>query len=361
MMKRLNHKYHRLHFSNTAFAVCLFVSIVAISACDKNPVYDLPKENKLVVLAEITAGDSAFIPVSASRVAGSGNNISFEKVNDASVVVAAQGGAERQLWLNQSPDFADNPASVFTDPGIFVANTNYTINVSHPVLGTATAVTHIPPPFVVSNVSSAESTVLGREVFNFNFSIDDAAGETNYYIFEAVKQLVRITHYFYWQGIRYDYDTQAGQDLHETLEDEEDVDIPVIKDTIATNKYLRLNIFTTDNNTDNKNIGSLDSSFRRVFIRDSLFNGQSFSTTISVVMDQFEAVYPQDKGIVLIRIKSVGKDFYNYMLQYERYKTDFGKMPVGQLTSPIGNIQNGFGIFGGSFKREWKFYYDDLE
>lgn len=360
-MKHACCKYRLIYFLNNIPVLFLFACILILSACEKKAELNLPNENKLVVLAEITAGDSAFIPVSTSRIAGSGDAISFEKVNDASVTISSQGGTEKQLRLNLSSDFTDNPASVFSDPGIFTANTSYTIKVNHPVMEAVTSTAYIPAPFTVYNISTEESVVQGKEVFNFNFNINDAAGETNYYMFEAVKQLAKVVHYFYWQGVRYDYDTQSGKDLHETLEDEEDVEIPVIKDTLATNKYIRLNIFTNDNNTDNKNIGSLDSSFRRIFIRDSLFNGQSYFTSISVIMDQFEAVYPQDKGIVLIRIKSVGKDFYNYMLQYEKYKTDFGKMPVGQLTSPFGNIQNGLGIFGGSFKREWKYYFDDLE
>lgn len=341
-------------------AAILFAFIATFSACDKTPELILPRENKLVILAEITSGDSAHIVLTASKVAGSGDNIVFEKVNDATVNITGQDGSSIRLNPNTSTDFTDVPGAIYSNPKIFLSNTDYTIDATHPLYGTVNATTHIPSPFMVSNITSEESSIQNRDVLKFNFSINDVAGKNDYYLFEAVKQIVRISHYFYWQGVKYDYDTQAGKDLFESLEDE-DEDVTLLTDTIPTGKYLRIQSFTTDNNTDNKIIGPIDSSFNRIFLKDSTFNGQVYSTSISVLMDNFTAINPAEKGIVLIQVKSVDKPLYDYLLQNEKYKSDFGRMPVGQLTSPSGNIHNGFGIFGGSFKREWKFFYDDLE
>lgn len=360
-MRHILLTYKQLYFLNTGYWYFLLACAVMISSCKKNLYQNQKNENKLVVLAEITAGDSAFIPVAKSLIAGSGNPIAFEKINNASVTIAGQNETERQLRFNNASDFNSNPASIYSHPAIFTYNTGYTLKIDHPELGSVTATTHIPAPFIVKNVRSEEGDLRGKEVLNFSFDIDDAANEDNYYVFEAVKQLVHLSRYFIWQGVRYDYDTQAGKDLYEILEDEDDADISLRKDTVATNTYIRLNVFTGDAKTDNINMGSLDSSFRRIFIRDSLFNGASYSTTFSIAMDHFEAVNPQEKGIIAVRIKSVAKAFYHYMLQYEKYKTDFGTMPAGGLTSPTGNIQNGLGIFGGSCKKEWKFFYDELE
>lgn len=356
-MKHIFLKYIHLDFTKICYACFLIASILMISSCKKN-LYNQQKENKLVVLAEITADDSAYIPVAKSLIAGNGNPISFEKVNNASVTIVSQNGTANQLKFNNSSDFNGNPATIYSHAGIFQNNTDYTLKINHPTLGEVTAATHIPGPFFVDNVDSDEDDLHGKEVLVFSFEINDAANEKNYYIFEAVKQLVRLFSHFYWQGVRYDYDTPAGRDLYEQLQN--GPGITLLRDTIPTNKYIRLNAYTTDVKTDNKNLGSLDSAFRRIFITDSLFNGQSYSTEFSIVRDHFVASSQQEKGIILVRIKSVNKAFYDYMLKYEKYKTDFGTIPVGQLSSPSGNIQNGFGIFGGSSKKEWKFYYDEL-
>ncbi len=354
----LVHRFNSINYKFYTVFIPLF--LLSMISCKKDPANIVPSENKLVILAEITAEETAYIPVTATRDAGSGDEISFSKINDASVSIAQPGEMEKQLLLNQSADFAGLPASIYSAPFQFKPNSDYSLRVTHALLGTDTATTHIPSAFNVTNVTTEESSLHGKDVLNFNFEIEDNANEKNYFVFEAVKQIVHVSHYFFWQGKKYDYDTQEGKDLFETLEDE-DENVVLLKDTIPTKHYLRLRTYTNDNHTENKAIGNIDSSFRRVFITDSTFNGQLYSTSISVIMDQFESINPQDKGIVMIRIKSVDKVFFNYLLQYEKYKTDFGKMPIGELAIPTGNIQNGLGIFGGSYKREWKFYYDDLE
>jgi len=52
----------------------------------------------------------------------------------------------------------------------------------------------------------APAHVPGSPVLNCQFTLLDSPGVEHYYIFEAVKQLVRLSHYFIWKGIRYDYD-----------------------------------------------------------------------------------------------------------------------------------------------------------
>jgi hypothetical protein len=61
-----------------------------------------------------------------------------------------------------------------------------------------------------------------------------------------------------------------------------------------------------------------------------------------------------------LQFKLVSKELYDYLLIYEKYKTDLGALPANQLPSPPGNIQHGLGIFGGSARREKVFYFDAL-
>ena len=122
-MKHIFLKYNHLDFTKICYACFLIAGISMISSCKKN-LYNQQKENKLVVLAEITADDSAYIPVAQSLIAGNGNPISFEKVNNASVTIVSQNGTANQLKFNNSSDFNGNPATIYSHAGIFQNNTD---------------------------------------------------------------------------------------------------------------------------------------------------------------------------------------------------------------------------------------------
>ncbi len=332
--------------------------ITLLGACNKVQPGTSGQNSQMVVLAEITAGDSAVIPLSVSAPIGNNQTISFQKLTTAAVAITDPSGNSNSLQWNNSPDFSNNPATVYTGPGIFKADQSYSLRVSQPGLGTMSATTHIPQAFSVQNVTTSDGSRNGVDVMNFTFTMADNPLEKNYYIFEAVKQLVVVHHYFFWQGVKYDYDSPDGQLVYQQASSQQNIDI--LKDTTRTPSYLRLNVFTNDPNTDNKDFGSLDSSFHRIFLTDSLFNGSTYTTTFSIDKTYFESSTPQDKGIVLIQVKSVSKELYDYLSMYERYRVDFGILPPNNLTSPTGNIQNGLGVFGGSYRNEWLFYYDEL-
>ena len=345
-------KTWKLHIITCVFLYCLLVS------CSKNAGGIQNEKNKIVVLAEITAGDSAIIPASKSIAVGNNNAISFEKITSASVIITDTVGNARILPWNNASDFSSNPATIFTNPVLFKPNQTYRLQVSQPGLGTVNATTHIPQSFSVQNVDVSDGSRNGKDVLQFNFTIEDNGNEKNYYIFEALKQLVYLRNYFFWQGVQYDYNTPEGQSVYQQASSQQNIDI--LKDTVLTNKYLRLDLFTGDANTDNGNYGSLDSSFHRIFLTDSLFNGNSYTTSFAVDKTYFEASVPEQKGRVLVRIKSVSKELFDYLFDYERYRTEFGILPPANLSSPEGNINGGFGVFGGSYKNEWVYYYDEL-
>src|SRR6478735_6099935 len=69
---------------NQSWLLCLLL-VVIISSCKKNFSSDQFEDDKLVVLAEITAGDSVKIPIGKTIKVENGNLIRFEKVNDATV------------------------------------------------------------------------------------------------------------------------------------------------------------------------------------------------------------------------------------------------------------------------------------
>lgn len=344
---------------NTSCLSILLGSILLIaSSCRKNGYPDQPKNNELVILAEITAGDSLKIPVSKSIQVGSGGIISFEEVNSASVMISRPGSRPWKLKLNTSADFTGNPASVYTGPQKPHYNTTYDLKVQDPLSGTVTAQTTIPPPVRLRRFDTSAGIRLGIPVLNCRFTLVDSPGNSHYYVFEAVKQLVRLAHYFYWQGTRHNYEIPAEKKLYEQIKNTPGVKL--MRDTIPTNVFKRLSIYTDDANVDNAMVSGLENPFRRIFLPGHFLNGQEYTTAVSVDRKYFKADYTQGLGRVLVQVKSVSLELYNYLFWYEKYKSDIGAVPPGQLYSPPGNIQNGLGIFGGSSKRQWMYYFDEL-
>ena len=347
-------------YGNTRLKTVLtcFLCWLLILSCKKNPYPDQSLGNELVILAEISAGDSLNIPISKSIQVGSGGIISFEKVNSASVKIFRPDGKSYTLRLNASPDYATDPASIYTSPSRPRSNTTYNLQVQDPLSGTVTAVTTLPSPVRVTHMDTSSDRRSGIDILHCRLTLADTSDAEHYYVFEAVKQLVVLDHYFLWKGKRYDYDQPAGKKSYATLKDSPGVRL--LLDTIPRNVFKRLNIFTDDINVDNAQVSSLDSPFRRIFLPGHYFAGSSYTTSVFIDRKYFKANQNTDLGWVVIQVKSVSPELYNYLFWYEKYRTDVGSVPTSQLYSPPGNVQNGLGIFGGSSRRQWIFCFDDL-
>lgn len=354
-MKGNNVSYYGLR-NSSSLTGWLLLGVLFISACKKNFSSDQFEDDKLVVLAEVTAGDSIKIPIGKTIKVENGSLIRFEKVNDATVTITGTNTMSWVLTPNYSPQYATNPTSVFTNKNRFKSNTSYTIEINHPTLGLAKASTHIPPYPRLLSMDTASGKFNDKDVLAANISWKDSLDFEEYYIIEAVKELVKNNHFFIYQTRRYSYDNPQGKELYEKVKNTPGVKL--LTDTVGLNKYTRLYLYTQDDQSENARIDKLTNPFRRIFFPDQAFNGQIYTTTVYIDKQFF--VDPKQKGRVRLQLKSVSKEFYNYLKLYEKYKTDFGSVPTNQLVSPSGNITNGLGIFGGSAKRDKVYYFDIL-
>jgi hypothetical protein len=335
----------------------LLVLALVVSSCKKNFSSDQFEDDKLVVLAEITAGDSVKIPIGKTIKVENGSLIRFEKVNDATVTLTETNTMSWVLQPNYSPQYASNPTSMFTNKKRFKANTTYMIEINHPTLGLVKASTHIPALPRLLSVDTTSTLFNDKEVFAATVTWKDSLDYEEFYIIEAVKEMVKNNHFYFYQGKRYSYDSQSGKEFYEQIKNTPGVKL--LTDTVGLGKYTRLNVYTQDDFSENSRIDKLTNPFRRIFFPDELYNGGNHSTTVYI--DKLFFVDPRQKGRVRLMLKSVSQELYNYLKLYEKYKTDFGSVPTTQLVSPSGNIQNGLGIFGGSTKRERIYYFDTLQ
>lgn len=342
--------------TNSRPGAWLVLLVLLISACKKNFSSDQFEDDKLVVLAEITAGDTVKIPIGKTIKVENGSLIRFEKVNDATVTLTETNTMSWVLQPSYTPQYVNNPTSVFTNRKRFKANTTYKIEINHPTLGTVKAETHIPTLPRLIGVDTASVLFNDKEVFAANITWKDSLDHEEFYIIEAVKEMVKNNHFFFYQGKRYSYDTQDGKEFYKQVKDTPGVKILI--DTMGLNKFTRLNVYTEDEQSENARIDKLTNPFRRIFFLDPVFNGENYTTRVYIDKQFFND--PQQKGRVRLQLKSVSQELYNYLKLYEKYKTDFGSVPTNQLISPTGNIQNGLGIFGGSARRERVYYFDTL-
>ncbi len=224
------------------YHLSLLLLIIAGAGCRKNFLPGTDDEDKLVVLAEVTAGDLVRIPVARTIRAGSGNLINFEKVNDATVVLSEEKGGKWILRADKSTQFAGNPASVFTVRHLFKPNTNYTLEVSHPVLGEARAVTSVPKLVQVQKLDTNSALRQGKPVLEVKLTLKDLPDQLESYVIEAVKQVLKIKISFTYNGTKYDCETPEGKKLYEKVKN--DPSVKIFKDTIPQQKFLRLNLYS---------------------------------------------------------------------------------------------------------------------
>ena len=335
--------------------MCMLLLVVS---CKKSPYPTNLVQNELVVLAEITAGSPLKIPVSKSIQVGNGGIISFDKVTTANVTVLPPKGNPIVCHLTSSTSYASDPASVYTSTFAPDYGTRYRLRVQDPVSGTVTAETTIPPRVHITAFDTSNTTRGALPVLAMHVQFDDPPDSVNQYVFEALKEVLQVKHLFTYQGKTYNYDTPSGHDLYEKVKGQPGVSLR--RDTVSTNTFLRLELYTDDHNTDNARVSSLDSPFERIFLPDHVFNGQAYNETVYVDKSYFKAAGSQGPGRVLLMVKAASTELYNYLFWYEQYKSSIESLPPDQLYSPPGNINNGLGVFGGSSMRRWVYYFDAL-
>src|SRR5688500_18964085 len=123
----------------------IFVLLLCFTSCKKHFTSNQFEDDKIVVLAEITAFDTVKIPIGKTIKIDNGSLIRFEKVNDATVTLTEASNLSWVLQPNYSHQYSGNPTSVFTNRKRFKPNTTYNIEINHPTLGIVKASTFIPP------------------------------------------------------------------------------------------------------------------------------------------------------------------------------------------------------------------------
>jgi len=309
---------------------------------------------KAVVYSELVANNIAEVRVGKSKPVGPGVDNSFEMVTDADVQLTDKNGQVLEtLGYVKDPN---NNMGVYQGKNKLDPSRPYKVQVMVPGMKPVTATAAIPPPFRVDLKDTLRTLLNGRPVLRFNFTVYPLPGVRQYLVMEALKQSVTVDTSFTYQGVR--YRKSENEALYEQVKNRPD--IKAKKDSFFLNDYLRIPCYTQDENADNNQIGGLNENYNSILFTQM---GKPLSTyfyinATALSSNPAEAIAPV--GRVLVYVKSVSREYYDFLLTYEKVKRNPGLNSLIQAIQLRSNTQGGLGIVGGCFQKLYYLYYDTL-
>lgn len=331
------------------------LSILLLAGCEQE--LPLPPNNAVpreVVYSELVANSVPEVRVGKSKPVGPGINTGFELVENADVQLMDKNGQLLET-LTYDKD-SSNAMSVYRGKTKLDAARNYKVQVMVPGLKTVTAMASIPPPFKVDLLDTVRTLLNGRPVLRFHFTVNPIPGVKQYVVMEALKQSVITDTTFSYRGVR--YKKSEHDSLYQKVKH-----LPGCnpkKDSSFLNDYLRIPCYTQDENADNNQIGGLNENYNSILFTQS---GKPLTTyfyinATALSSNPAEAIAPV--GRVLVYVKSVSKEYYDFLLTYEKVKRNPGLNSLIQAIQLKSNTQGGLGIVGGSYQKLYYLYYDKL-
>lgn len=338
------------------FILLPVVCLILLQGCEQQ--LPLPKTNTVprgVVYAELVANGTPEVRVGKSKpVSGPYLDNGFQLVQDANVQLMDKNGMvlETLSYVNDTT----NPMSVYRGNTKLDAGKNYKLQVNIPTLKPISAMASIPPPFKVELLDTLRSLLNGRPVLRFHFTVYPLPGVKQYVVMEALKQSVEVDTTFMYQGMRYrksEHDT-----WYEEVKNSPNADAR--KDSFFLNDYLRIPCYTQDENADNNQVGGLNENYNSILFTQQ---GKPLTTyfylnATALSSNPTEADIPV--GRVLVYVKSVSKEYYDFLLTYEKVKRNPGLNSLIQAIQLRSNTTGGLGIVGGSYQKLYYLYYDKL-
>ena len=330
--------------------LCLF--LLLLQACDKK--LELPDGGtpKIVLLGELTAGDSIFLRAGQSTVIKSGASMNEELIQGLHISVA-DAFVVTSLTAAEDDISSSEHTLAYSSSQEIKSGTQYTVVATHTTLATATAQVNIPQPFLagVTDISSVD--FLGKPCIKVQLNIADQP-EQNFYVIEVVQQPFTIEPAFLFDGKWYKqsehwevYDSllNAGANPEERM------------DSFNIRIFNRIPMYTTDEQSEHLLNGSHAETARRVLIQDKTFNAGNHPSVVYIPKESLGLQFPGIGLRTLIQVKSISADYFHYLSSYEQADpfSDFSN-----TTSPVrltGNVRNGAGLIGGVYKHQFSYFF----
>lgn len=333
----------------------LFCVAVLTGCIHELPVPPSSMKPRAVVYSELVAGKKAEMRVGKSKPVGPDINNDFAPVTNA---VAQLLNADSQLLeqLHYVKDTSSNMAFYRGNTRID-ANKSYIVQVKVPDTKDVTAKTTIPPGIKVELLDTLRTTLNGRPVLRFHFNVQaPPANGRQFIVMEALKQLVQLDTIFIYRNTR--YRVRDKRTLYDQVKNEPG--LVSFKDTVYLNSYLRIPVYTQDENADNNQVGGLNENYNSILFTQ---RAKALDTRLYLNATALTASTPGDNipiGRVLVNVKSVTPEYYDFLLTYEKVRRNPGLNSLIQAIQLRNNAIGGLGVIGGCNQAAYYLYYDQL-
>jgi hypothetical protein len=280
------------------FLYVLFL-FALVSSCQKTIEFDGEvKDPKLVVNSIFNTEDTFRVHISNSLSLVDGASLRF--IKNATVKLYDENDALVSTPLHTQNGYYMDETFQFEE------NKQYRVEVERDGFNTITATDKIPATIQVSNVDTQKVVSSeGFEQAQVTVEFDDPEGE-NFYMVE-----VRMEYYYKWDSFEYSgWETAYLNTLD-----------PNIEGNTGTGAYYNDKLILKDNN----------------------FDGNNYKLRFNVDQYLFENEYRN----IEVRFYSLSESVFNYFTSVERYQNVQGN-PFATPVQVFSNVENGFGIFGGS-------------
>jgi hypothetical protein len=325
--------------------------LLLAAACNRNLELPGSSEQKIVLLGELTAGDSVYIRAGKSTIIKSGAVMNNELITALSISITDGTGNSWNLESTEDDFAATGYTLPFYASHLVAPGAAYNITATHATLGIARASVSIPKAFDATITDTASVDYNGQACLRFHINIADQS-EENFYAVEVIQQSFTIEPAFFFEGHWlkqsehfniYDSLINAGETPPERM------------DTFSMRQFNRVPVYTTDGQSEHLLNGNIAEPANRVLLKDLSFNGGSHQTAIYIPKASLGGQFPGMGQITLIQVKSIAPDYFRYLQGYEQYDFFSGLTNTIAPVRMTGNISNGVGMIGGVYKREFRY------
>lgn len=332
--------------------------MTALAACTKKlELPDISYEKKITMMAELIANDSFYIRAGQSVPLTKNSSLYFDLLQNMKLNVTPEGMPAFPLAEYREEVTGQTYTLPFASNQKVIPGVRYAFSATHPELGTATAQIKIPGPFTASVKDTAHIQYSSADAIQADITInDDAAGE-HYYVIEVLKQIVTIRNYFYHNNQWLDVSLYAYKLTYDSLV-AAGVQVQKQSDTTFHRAYTRQGVYSNDANTENVKDGDIFAMNKRILLKDNYFNGQNYTTRVIIrnTINEFEE--EARKGVVHIMVKSVPKEYFEFLKAYEQYDPSTGFNSLAPPVKLTGNVQNGLGMVGAAYEQRFSYWFD---
>lgn len=315
---------------------------------------DIPNNEKLVLIAELVANDSIYVRAGQSVPVSKNNEpVKFSQLDNINVQVSENNST---ILLNERFEAPGSGAytAPFSAADIIKGGAQYTVTAIHPDLENVAATIRVPNEFKAKVIDTMGVIYSSSKALQADILIEDNVNEENFYVVEVLKQYIDVRREFYHNGQWLNYDVAANNILYHSLVND-GVNVTKRADTTYYKSFTRQGISSDDGNTENFKDGDAYALNKRILLKDAVFTGGTYNLRIVVR----RTVLEEDNGLVHILVKSVPKEYFDFLKAYEQYDPSISYNTFTAQVILKGNVQNGLGMVGAAYQQRFSYWVGD--